>query len=304
MALSRRAAARRAVGRYAARAAAAVAVSAVLDTLLREPPTRLHPVVWSGRYLDRAARHVPAAPPLAALTRGATAWLLGLLVAVGTGVVAERACRRLPPAAAALARGAALWPLWSGRLLADEVAAVEAALDRSLDEGRRALGRIVSRDPTALDAAHVRASAIESLAENLSDSVVAPLLWFAVGGLPAAAAHRYVNTADAVWGYRTPRWEHAGRVAARADDLANLVPARLTAALLLVGAPAAAWRRLPREARRTPSPNGGWPMAAVALRLGLRLAKPDSYVLHPGGRLPGPGDVRRALALTPWRGAR
>ncbi|MGF1663031.1 MAG: CobD/CbiB family cobalamin biosynthesis protein, partial [Kineosporiaceae bacterium] len=224
--------------------------------------------------------------------------------AVAAGVAAEGTCRRLPPAAAALLRGVALWPLWSGRLLAEEVAAVETALGRSLADGRGALARIVSRDTSALDAAEVRASAIESLAENLSDSVVAPLVWFAVGGLPAAAAYRWVNTADAVWGYRTPRWEHAGRVAARADDLANLVPSRLTAALLLVGAPAAAWRRLPTEARGTASPNSGWPMAAVGLRLGLRLAKPGAYVLHPGGRLPAPGDVRRALSLTPWRRVR
>lgn len=278
----------------------AVAVSVVLDAVLREPPTPWHPVRWAGRYLDRAARHVPAAPPGAAVSRGGAAWALGLLAAMAAGTVAERACRRLSPPAGALAQGVLLWPLWSGRLLADEVASVEAALERSLVEGRRALARIVSRDTAVLDAAEVRAAAIESLAENLSDSVVAPLLWFAVGGLPAAAAYRYVNTADAMWGYRTPRWQHAGRVAARADDLANLVPARLTAGLLLAGAPAAAWRGLAREARRTASPNAGWPMAAIALRLGLRLAKPGVYVLHPRGRSPGPGDIRRALALTPW----
>jgi adenosylcobinamide-phosphate synthase len=282
----------------------AVAVSAVLDAVLREPPAPGHPVRWAGRYLDRAARHVPAAPPGAAASRGGAAWALGLFAAIAAGLAAERVCRRLPLPAGAVARGVLLWPLWSGRLLADEVAAVDVALDRSLADGRGALARIVSRDTSGLAPAEVRAAAIESLAENLSDSVVAPLLSFAVGGLPAAAAYRYVNTADAMWGYRSSRWEHAGRVAARVDDLANLVPARLTAALLLAGASPATWRRLPGQARRTASPNSGWPMAAVALRLGLRLAKPGAYVLHPQGRAPGPGDVRRALALTLWRWVR
>jgi adenosylcobinamide-phosphate synthase len=282
-------------------AVAAVVVSALLDATCREPPARWHPVVWCGRYLDRAARHVPAAPRAAATGAGAVAWALGLAAAVTSAAVAERACRRMPAPAAAVARGLLLWPLWSGRMLADEVAAVEHALaTRGTQAGRDALSRIVSRDTADLDPAGIRASAIESLAENLSDSVVAPLLWFAVGGLPGAAAYRYVNTADALWGYRSERWRHAGAVAARADDLANLLPARLTAAALLVGAPREVWCRLPVEARRTPSPNAGWPMAAVALRLGLRLAKPGVYVLNRGGREPGGADVARALRLVPW----
>jgi adenosylcobinamide-phosphate synthase len=146
----------------------------------------------------------------------------------------------------------------------------------------------------------VRAAAIESLAENMSDSVVAPLLWFAIGGLPAAAIYRFANTADACWGYRTPQWLHAGRVAARADDVLNLLPARLTAVLL------ADWTvprtKLRLEARKTPSPNAGWPMTALALRFGVRLDKIESYTLNPGGRAPGPGDTEAALRLARRRG--
>ncbi|WP_267128854.1 CobD/CbiB family cobalamin biosynthesis protein [Ornithinicoccus halotolerans] len=181
-------------------------------------------------------------------------------------------------------------------MLLTEVAAVERALTRSLPAGRERLARIVSRDPRLLTEAEVRASALESLAENLSDSIVAPLFWYVVGGLPAAAAYRLVNTADAMWGYRSPRWEHAGKVAARADDVLNLLPARLTAALLARGRPR--WRSaLSREARRTPSPNGGWPMAALALTLDVRLTKPGHYALNDAGRDPGPADTTAALRL-------
>lgn len=265
-----------------------VLVAAVLDAALEEPPTAVHPVVWTGRYLDAVAAAVPAGPPVHAVVRGGAAWALGAGAAVVAAAGVERVAARLP-AGRCLVRGAALWPLLSARMLLREVRAVETALDRDLADGRTALARIVSRDTSGLDAAQVRAAAIESLSENLSDSVVAPALWYLVAGLPGAALHRYTNTADACWGYRTPRWFYAGRVAARADDLLNLVPARVTAALL-GGAPR-------REARRTASPNAGWPMAALALRLDLRLEKPGHYVLHPSGRQPGPGDVDRAVRM-------
>jgi len=272
-----------------------VLVAAALDAGLEEPPVALHPVVWSGRYLEAAARRVPAEPRGRAIALGGAAWTAGAVVAVAAALAVDRVAGALGRVGGLAVRGAALWPLLSARMLLREVAAVEAALDRDLDEGRAALARVVSRDTAGLDAAQVRAAAIESLAENLSDSVVAPLAWYLAAGLPGAALHRFANTADACWGYRTPRWRYAGRVAARADDLLNLVPARLTAALL-VGAPSRAGRgRLRREARRTDSPNAGWPMAALALRLDLRLAKPGHYVLHPAGAEPAPGDVHRAV---------
>ncbi len=280
-----------------------VAVAGVLDGTVGEPPMSLHPVVAMGRWLNAAARIVPAEPPGRAVTAGGLAWAAGLVGTVAAAVAWQRVSRRLPgpPAVRAVADGVGLWPLFAGRLLLSEVRAVEQAL-RDADPaepvaGRDALARIVSRDVSQLNAPGVRAAALESLAENLSDSVVAPLLAHAVGGLPAAAAYRYVNTADASWGYRNDRWEYAGKIAARADDVANLAPSRLTAALLLVGAPPAAWRRLAAEARRTPSPNAGWPMAALALRLGVRLDKHGSYTLNASGRSPGPADTTRALRL-------
>ena len=161
------------------------------------------------------------------------------------------------------------------------------------------LARPVSRDVSALDEAGVRESAIESLAENLNDSVVAPLFWFVLFGLPGAALYRYANTADAMWGYPGERngrdWQWAGKWAARVDDVLSWVPARITAALLAL----AAWRwphGLGREACRTPSPNSGWPMAAMALLLDVRLAKPGVYMLHAAGRLPRAGDLHVAAA--------
>ena len=268
-----------------------VLVAAALDTTVGEPPLATHPVAWTGRYLDAAARHVPAGPPGRAVVSGGVAWLGGAAVAVAAAAAVEGCARRVGRPGGAVVRGVALWPLLAVRLLLAEVAQVEAAVRRDLDEGRTALAHIVSRDTSALTEEEVRAAAMESLAENLSDSVVAPLFWYAVAGLPGAALHRYANTADACWGYRTPRWEHAGRVA---DDVLNLVPARLTA--LLIARPSDR-RALREEARRTASPNAGWPMAALALRLDRSLGKPGHYVLNAGGTATRPGDVDAGLRV-------
>ena len=285
--------------------AGAVVVAGVLDAVLREPPTSLHPVRAIGRYLDAASVAVPVRPPRRALLSGGAAWLLGAAAAVTAGAAVERVARDLPSGHQAVVVGVALWPLLSGQMLLDEVGAVERALAVDIESGRAAVARIVSRDVSGLSETQVRQAGLESLAENLSDSVVAPLLWFALGGLPAALVYRFANTADAMWGYRTARWRHAGAVAARADDLLNLAPARLTGVGLTLGAPAAGgrarWAGLRRNAHRTPSPNAGWPMAALALRLGIRLEKPGAYTLHPAGRPPESADTAAALRLVRQR---
>lgn len=283
--------------------AGAVAVAVALDAAFREPPLAAHPVRWAGRYLAWAGRRVPSSPPRVALARGAVAWAAGAATAFGAGLAVSRVAQRLPRPVRPVIVGAALWPLFAHRMLLDEVAAVEHALvTEGLEAGRAAVGRIVSRDVSGLTPDEVRQAAVESLGENLSDSVVAPLFWYAVGGLPAAALYRFANTADAVWGYRTPRWEYAGRVAARADDLLNLAPARLTGTVLAGGT--VSWSRLRAEAARTRSPNAGWPMAALALRLGVRLAKPGVYELgsRGAGRTVAAADTRAALRLARDRG--
>ncbi len=273
----------------------ALLAALTIDRLLGEPPTWAHPVVGMGRFLDlfRLTRLRPAA----GFAAGALAWLLGATLvgalAAGLETLVIQALHPwrggLALLATALVLGLLLKPLLAWRMLAEEASAVETALAESLEAGRARLSRLVSRDTSALSATEVREAAIETLAENLNDSVVAPLFWFAIAGLPGAAVYRFANTADAMWGYRDAR-EWSGKWAARADDALSWLPARLTAWMLMPPSLGS----LRREARRTPSPNGGWPMAAMALRLGLRLTKPGVYVLHTAGRPVRAGDLRAA----------
>lgn len=177
-------------------------------------------------------------------------------------------------------------------MLLEEVQSVEEALARDLEEARSRLSRIVSRPTHDLAPEEVREAALESLGENLSDSLIAPLLYYALFGLAGAALYRYANTADAMWGY--PQHGSKGTFAAKADDLLNLIPARVTGLLLC---PPRFWSRLLLEAQKTPSPNAGFPMAALALRLGVRLRKRGVYTLNQGAPSPTPLTVHKALRL-------
>ena len=206
----------------------------------------------------------------------------------------------------ALVLGVLLKPLMALALLQSEVRAVETALTESLDAGRARLAWLVSRDVAQLSAEQVRQSAIETLAENLNDSVVAPLFWFVLLGLPGAALYRFANTADAMWGYpglrgegeRQRYWQWAGKWAACADDVLSWIPARITALLLALAAGGGVpLRQLAQEARKTPSPNSGWPMAAMALALGVRLSKPGVYCLHARGCAPTAGAAAQAQKI-------
>lgn len=295
--------------------AAAMALALWVDHALGEPPVRWHPVVWMGHYLGWAGRRLapqrgvgPAPEGRRDLWRGlagAALWGIGAALTVAVAAGLQQALLGLGPLATVLGGGLLLKPMLAWRMLRSEVQAVEAALAQSLDAGRQRLAWLVSRDVSALSAGEVRESALESLSENLNDSVIAPLFWFAVAGLPGAALYRFANTADAMWGYpgwrRSPSgewryWAWAGKWAARADDVLSWLPARLTAGLLL-GGRWACWRALPRQARQTPSPNSGWPMAALALRLSVRLAKPGVYTLNPGAPAPEAVHTERAVAL-------
>jgi adenosylcobinamide-phosphate synthase len=277
--------------------AAALLLALLIDVLWGEPPVWLHPVVGMGQYLSCWGGALLKHGPVLALALGALAWIVG---AVSVALIAWWAqafllCQ-LHPIVAAGFLALMLKPLLAWRMLRQEVLAVEAALGESLPAGRARLARLVSRDVSALTETQVRESAIESLAENLNDSVVAPIFWFVLLGLPGAAVYRFANTADAMWGYRG-RWEWAGKWAARADDLLSWLPARLTGLLLFVLGGGASLKTLRQEARRTPSPNSGWPMAAMALALGVSLGKPGVYVLHAGGRVPGLADTAHAAML-------
>lgn len=277
-----------------------------LDRWFGEPAQRWHPVAWMGRYLgwvgaQIAPREARSGADWRSFWAGALAWSGGAVLIGIAALLLQRGFVGLGELAGGLLAGALLKTMLSWRMLRDEVAAVEGALAQSLDAGRHRLGRLVSREVMRLDEHQVRESAIESLAENLNDSVVAPVFWFLVAGLPGVVIYRFANTADAMWGYPGFRaglnWAWAGKWAARADDVLSWIPARLTALLLGALAGGLPLAQLRREARRTPSPNSGWPMAAMALALGVRLRKPGAYTLNEQGAAPQPADTARAIRL-------
>lgn len=282
--------------------AAALPISLLVDHYLGEPPTRWHPVVCMGNYLNSAAKHVlpTSTSPvhnrdLKSFWLGAAYWCAGAAIVFVLAVTVQWALLKLPWALAALLMGLTVKPLLAWAMLWREVQAVEKALADSLEAGRARLSWLVSRDTASLSESEVRESAIESLAENLNDSVVAPIFWFVVLGLPGAAVYRFANTADAMWGYKGFRngvnWEWAGKWAARADDVLSWLPARITALLLILVAGGLNVKVLRVEACKTPSPNSGWPMAAMAMALNVRLRKSGVYVLNPDGRHPQAPDT-------------
>jgi adenosylcobinamide-phosphate synthase len=187
--------------------------------------------------------------------------------------------------------------------LADHVRQVADALDLSLEDGREAVSRIVGRDPAKLDEEAVCRAAIESLAENCSDGIVAPALSYALLGLPGLALYKAINTADSMIGHKSERFLHFGWAAARLDDLVNLPFSRLTGLLFAAASPGRfteAWRLMRRDAPQHVSPNAGWPEAAIAAALGIRLGGPRSY----GGRhveLAWMGEGRKELDRTDIR---
>jgi len=284
----------------------AAAAALLADTLLGEPPTAVHPTVAMGRWLEAARRgRRPGAGRAETFVAGAAAVSGGALLAAVLARAAERGAARAPRPLRALALGVTLKPALSLRALLAAGREVEHALRRGdLGEARRLLGwHLVSRDSARLSAAEVAGAAVESLAENFNDGIVAPLLAFRAGGLAGAYAFRFVNTADAMLGYRTPELEWFGKFAARADDALGWAPARVSALLVALAAPAGggsatrAVRGALADARRTASPNAGWPMAAMAGALGVRLTKRGVYALHDAGREPEARDVARARRI-------
>jgi adenosylcobinamide-phosphate synthase len=272
-----------------------------------------HPVTWMGRLieaLDHKLNHQQDAP---VRRRAAGAIAVVALIAVA-GVVAyalEHNLPRLPFGLLVLAVLAST--LLAQRSLYAHVARVAAALEQDgLEAGRKAVAQIVGRDPEALDEGGVARAAIESLAENFSDGVVAPAFWMSVAGLPGAAIYKAINTADSMIGHRTPRHADFGIAAARLDDLVNLPASRLAAVLIIAAAwfadrasAANAWRAVRRDAPHHRSPNAGYPEAAMGGALGLALAGPRRYggvivddaMMGDGRQDATAADIRAALAL-------
>jgi len=272
-----------------------------------------HPVAWIGHLIAALDRWLNRDTAEAKWRRGAgTIAILLLLGIVGAiAFIVERELLRVPFGLFVVAVIAST--LIAQRSLHRHVADVATAIERDgIAAARTAVAKIVGRDTDSLDAAGVSRAAIESLAENFSDGVVAPVFWMAIAGLPGAALYKAINTADSMIGHRTPRHESFGWAAAKLDDLVNLPASRLSALLLVAaatlsknGSAAAAWRAVVRDAARHRSPNAGYPEAAMAGALSLSLAGPrvyggvtiDDATMGDGRRDATAADIRRALTL-------
>jgi adenosylcobinamide-phosphate synthase len=281
-------------------AALVVLVALALDAAFGDPPNRFHPVGWIGRLLAAGRHWLCRGRPSALLLGGAAVTLAVMALASGAGAAVAALASALGTLGVLL-EALALKATLALRGLAGAAGEVAAALERGdLDTARVRLGwHLVSRPTAALNAGQVASGAIESVAENLTDALVAPVVFFLLLGLPGALAYRALNTADTMFGYRDGALEYFGKVAARLDDVLNLVPARLAALGLVATAGArapAAWATMVRDHARTASPNAGWTMAAMAGALGVSLDKPSAYRLG-DGRAPGPRDIRLAVAL-------
>jgi adenosylcobinamide-phosphate synthase len=273
-----------------------------LDAVFGDP-RRGHPVAAFGRAAAALERRMYADSKV----RGALFAGVCVAGAAGLGAVAER-----PAGRRTLLTAAATWAVLGGTSLAREGLVMARALDASdIDQARNRLNHLCARDPYGLDGAGLARATVESVAENTSDAVVAPLLWGAVAGIPGLLAYRAINTLDAMVGYRDPRYGQFGWAAARLDDLANWVPARLTALLTVVcaplvgGSPRKSYEILRRDGAAHPSPNAGRCEAAVAGALGVRLGGTNTYggrtERRPElgtGRTPDTRDIRRAVRLS------
>ena len=248
----------------------------LLDLWLGDPAWLPHPVVGFGKMIAFGERH---------LNKGGHRKLKGAVMSVSFIALVFAAtwlvCHPLTSYLSLLTSILIFYCL-AGTTLIREVREVFHAVDRSLEEGRKQVARIVGRDTSQLSAQEVRTAALETLAENLSDGVIAPLFWLAIGGVPAMVAYKMVNTLDSMIGYRTERYKDFGCWAARIDDVANYIPARLTALLMILPhaifhAPSSIFRFVCKNGRKHASPNSGYPEAALAGILNCRFGGPHYY---------------------------
>lgn len=292
--------------------AGAMVVAMAVDALFGWPSwlfARIgHPVTWLGRLIGAtdAAWNRASDPPAFRRAAGVAAALVVIAIAVAAGWVLQSL---LPSGWIQIVLiGVLAWPLVALRSLHDHVAAVAMPLQAGdIAAAREAVSRIVGRDPAALDEAGIARAAIESLAENASDGIVAPAFWGALFGLPGILGYKAINTLDSMIGHRSERHEAFGWAAARIDDVANFIPARLTGFLFVLLAPrrSDALSCMTRDARRHRSPNAGWPEAAMAGALGVRLSGPRIYDgsttnepwLNEGARDPLAADISEALTV-------
>ncbi len=267
----------------------------LLDLLVGDPPNRWHPVAWMGSLITRLRLRAPEHGKFIyggfiTISGSAFVWLLA--------TAAVKICWLLPAPLNWMAQAVLLKTTFSIRGLDHAAREVENALRRGdLPESRRLLSwHLVSRDTSQLTESQVAAAAIESVAENTSDGIIAPLFWYTIAGLPAALTYRYTQTGDSILGYRDTEREWLGKIPARTDDLLNLIPARLTA-LLFVALRPPAWHIWRRDAMLTASPNAGHPMSAMAGALDVELEKVGHYRLNSGARPASAADLRTSRQL-------
>jgi len=292
--------------------AGAMAVALAVDAVLGWPEQlfRLagHPVTWLGRLIDRVDETCNRDSDSPAFRRAAGVMATLLVIALPTALAWIIQVQLTTGWSRILIAGILAWPLLALRSLRDHVAAVARPLQSGeLEAARSAVSRIVGRDPADLDEAGIARASIESLAENTSDGVIAPVFWGAIFGLPGLVGYKTINTLDSMIGHRTPRHKAFGWAAARIDDLANFIPARLTGFLFAVlsGQPANALSCMMKDARSHRSINAGWPEAAIAGALGVRLSGPRIYDgmptnepwLNGATRDPLAADIAQALKL-------
>ena len=286
-------------------AAAPLVIALLLDGLVGDPPNRFHPVAWMGTVIGWVRQVAPQRGRVLPFLSGVVLLLVGGAVVIGVGLWLQGLVRQLPSPWHWVGEAIILKTTFSIRGLMRAANQVRQALEaKDLAQARHLVGwHLVSRDTTQLGPPEVAAATIESVSENASDGIMAPLFFYAVGGLPGALVYRFINTADSMLGYHDSELEWLGKAPARIDDVMNLIPARLTAVLIIVAAmflrgdPVMAWKIWRGEARFTESPNAGHPMSSMAGALHVELEKFGYYRLGAGHRFPDVADISIAVRL-------
>lgn len=271
----------------------------IIDILIGEPPAVVHPVVWMGRTVGLLQGLLPGNGRVSGILLAAVMVTISLLA----GILVANLASVLPGNVAMLLAAYFLKSTFSFRMLLTSARHIMAEMDSgNLDGTRKSLTALVSRQTGELDEPHIASSVIESVSENFVDTILSPLFFYLILGLPGALVFKAVNTLDSMVGYKNKELIDMGWASARLDDVLNWIPARLslpfiTVASVFVGSPVSCVRTCLKESDLTPSPNSGWPMAATAGALEVQLEKEGHYILGGSFRLPGVKDIRRVSGL-------
>jgi len=285
--------------------AAVLALAFIGDIVFGDPPNRFHPVAWMGNAISLVRRSVTSSSESIRFFCGLALVCIGVLFVGFMGWFIQRICLLCPVYVSVLVQALVLKCTFTVSSLSKAAKLVGAAIRNAdiLSARQHVSYHLVSRDVSNLDASKLAAATIESVAENTSDSVIAPLFYFAIAGIPGALVYRFVNTCDAMLGYHTPELEWFGKAAARADDLLNLLPSRITAVLMLAagairtGRFRSSVRIWIRDHRLTASPNAGHPMSAAAGVLGVVLEKEAHYILGAGQSSPNAETIEQSIRM-------